>query len=1692
MSLNPLELTFEFTRSSREPFRLGEQEYLHRKEAGRFQAASLRWGEALLSDLAELGQPEPSQATVHRLGELLRAFLSQVGWEAYEARIQEALLAGRPVFLSFQFDADELYALPWEVLTLGGSGQRLAELPGLLLRYEWPGTRTVPLDPDPPKVGRILYAWSSAGGLVPSGRQGQVLRQACARGGVAFDSQRDVLANVSTRGLAAALNGSEPTAVLHLLCHGAQRGPDGLGLMLDASRPGGEPEFIDGQALAGILAPHARTLRLVVLSACQSGATGAPGNALPGVARALHQAGIQCVVASRLPLSVEGSVELTETLYGELLGAPCSLEQALGLARDRLRRTPTRLDWASLQLYARAGDGTDTRPLTLRPYRGLLAFQPEHSRFFFGREPLQEELLNRVAESHLAQRVQETRAHQRHRFQMVAGTSGSGKSSLVLAGLVAHLDKRQWDVVVTRPGEGRGHSVAKAGLRTQGKGPESGPEASAAPYDSLLTLWATLRRQWAPGEPGAIAAVSPDEVLAEARRMREARPDRWLLLVVDQFEEVFTQLPSPAERQAYVGALWALAEQESLGLVILGTLRVDYFGRCGEIALDGTGRKRLDSVVYSDEHRLFVSQLQGEQLQAVIEGPARKVGLCLDEGLVEVLVRDVGNEPGALPLLEYALDLLWEKRVGNRLTHRSYEEIGGVGGALTGAANRLLSTFSAEERRVARQLLVELVDFSDDASPHTRRRGWLAQLRPSDGKGQELFDRVLARLVGARLLVKGGGGTSASEADGWVEVAHESLIRRWGTLTEWVQADRKAAQERRELRALTDKWKAHVDAPDKGVSFLLTGYRLEAARHIQSEQGGQLAQDVLQFINESWRRAEARRKASRLRLISLVTTAVVVALLMTWLMFDAREQAHLATKAQSEAATQETIAHDLSRLTVAGSKRKTDPTTSLLFLRDVEQPASFATWISEVRHVLDAPLSQAVLTEHTDDVVWVEFSWDGKWVATGSIDGTARVWNSSDWTVSRFLDLKRPIVQVAFSPEGEWLVASTKDGKAHVLSLAGEQQTKPRPLQREETLRAVAFSPRRNWVVTTAVDGSVQLWRWPVSEESPIELNPGRDAVDQVAFNSTGTHVLMVTRKKAWVWQVEGQDKPVPVPIIGKPLRGFRGQEIISAALSADGTHMMVMTRDQPPRVLRLSDGALLWSQCGDKVTRKLTRVEFSPTDARVVLVSGELEAQVRELREDACEGHTFSGHSSDISRATFSPDGQRVLTASNDGTARVWSASDALYPSLVLKGHHIGVLWAAFSPDSTHVVTGSRDATARVWTLGKEKPFSRAVPHSGMVWATAVSPDGRYIASTSSNGMVRVLPEAEHGFSELKGHTGTVRGVAFSPDSQWLVTAGTDETVKLWSISGLKGPAGLAPNDSQQGASHVEQKAAAFSPAHGPMRVATGGSDGKVYFWTVEGSGEQARLRSETFRNPPKHGQGIRSLSFSSDGRRLITASEDKLAKVWDAVTGEEQQILVGHQDWVRSATFSPDDRFALTASQDRTARVWDLRKKKPEAVLVVHHDYPIRWAAFSPDGQHFATASFDGMVRVWSMEDMNKPKPHKPMLVLTGHEGEVTSVVYLGKEKLVTSSIDHTVRIWSGVEAESASNLREALKKEMDAATFVCLEAKAWKRYVGGEFPKSSLERSEACVKKRSVKEEPQPTLRLSAANGEQSPHP
>jgi WD40 repeat protein len=462
----PLELVVEVWRakeSAREAppsaeFLFEPQAYVRILE-GKPASGSFAWSRRLLADLDALRGDKMDRPAAEQVGAEIAELLGGLGFRDDARRMVEALAAGRRVHLTLRFAAAELGVLPWELVRLGAGPLAVAAtsakereilalplgaLPGCLVRYEWPGTRTAAPSPAPaPEGGRILFAWSAAGGAVPALHQASAIGDACREAGVAFDVARDIMPNVSLAGLRAAL-AAGPVAILHVLCHGglvaSRRGAYGL-VWNDDEEPGAR-DVIDAATLRELLAPHLGSLRLVVLCTCHGGDAGALDNRLGSVAQELHGAGVPAVVASRYPLGTDAADDLTDALYRVLLVASRSLEEAVLAARERLHLRPRRVDWASLQLLARAADGPDHRPVVLRPYRSLSAFRQADHALFFGREGEIDAVLRAL---------DRLGASGRPRFLVVSGDSGSGKSSLVQAGVVPRLPGHDGPAPVLTP-----------------------------------------------------------------------------------------------------------------------------------------------------------------------------------------------------------------------------------------------------------------------------------------------------------------------------------------------------------------------------------------------------------------------------------------------------------------------------------------------------------------------------------------------------------------------------------------------------------------------------------------------------------------------------------------------------------------------------------------------------------------------------------------------------------------------------------------------------------------------------------------------------------------------------------------------------------------------------------------------------------------------------------------------------------------------------------------------------------------------------------------------------------------------------------------------------------------------------------------------------------------------------------------
>ncbi|WP_437670486.1 nSTAND1 domain-containing NTPase [Sorangium sp. So ce131] len=849
METTSLDLTLDLARAEDTDapfaFRFTRQSYVMCREDGVFEGATFPWDDEVLRDLAALQRPRPEPLARQRFGERLRDFLAQADWGAREEEIAAALRDGRRVHLTIRSSAAELYALPWELLTLRSSGQHLGELRGCLLRYEWPGTETAGPEPgQEAEGGRIVFAWSAAGGAVPAEAHLEALRRACAEGHCAFDAARDVVPHASPAALYKALSGGgPPVSVLHILCHGGPLAPsaEAFGLAWDASEPGGAPVMVDAGALRRMLEPHLGTLRLVVLCSCYGGDAGAPGNALGSVAQALHRAGVPAVVASRYPLTTHGSVALAEVLYRELLVGSASLEEAFLAARERLGREASSDDWASLQLYARAADGPDHRPVVVRPYRGLRPFEAEHRRFFFARDQETEELVKALGAG--------------GRLVTVVAPSGAGKSSLVRAGLVpavleGALGPRPFQVRILHPGASPLRALA-AMVDSLGA-----PEEERAPRSLKPSLAGP------PAEVSGAAAQRPEGLAGVLEQRLSALPgDPRLLLVVDELEELFTRAEDRAEADAFVAALVHAASAPGDRVRVVLTLRSNFLAQYLELHPELAKAPLVPIPPMSDA-----------QLLEVTVGPAERVGLRFEEGLVDALLASLHEGAAAaahgagakLPLLEFALEALWERRAGGFITWEAWEEIGGLNGAIARRADEVLAGCADEEqRRLSRDLLTRLVHLGRDTED-TRRyasREELESLAPGRAAGAEL-----ERWVRARLL-------TASEDE--VVVAHEAVIHGWGTLQGWIAEDREALLTRQELGQATRRWEDAGRSPEE----LWRGCRLRDMVGLHRAGRVRLSTAEAAFLEAAQAAAvKVQRKRPWWRSLQLGDAAAIVAL----------------------------------------------------------------------------------------------------------------------------------------------------------------------------------------------------------------------------------------------------------------------------------------------------------------------------------------------------------------------------------------------------------------------------------------------------------------------------------------------------------------------------------------------------------------------------------------------------------------------------------------------------------------------------------------------------------------------------------------------------------------------------------------------------------------------------------------------
>jgi WD40 repeat protein len=1147
------------------------------------------------------------------------------------------------------------------------------------------------------------------------------------------------------------------------------------------------------------------------------------------------------------------------------------------------------------------------------PFKGLRAFSEADAENFFGRETLVQQLLARMAEG-----------GDLSRFLAVIGPSGSGKSSVVRAGLIPALRRgglpgsENWFVVDMLPGKHPFEELEASLLRV-----------AVNPPESLLS-------QLKDGARGLLRAV---------RRILPADDSVELVLMIDQFEEVFTLIEDETERALFLESLATAALDERSRVRVLVTLRADFTDK---------PLRYVDFGELLNRRFEFVLPLTPDEIERAVVGPVQRVGLKLEKGLVSTIIRDVGNQPGTLPLLQYALSELFEKRDSRMLTNKAYKEIGGVLGALGRSAEAIYVGMGEAGRAAARQLFLRLVTLGE-GKEDTRRRVLREEIEALQEDHQAAIRKIIDLFGKARLLSFDRDPLTRGAT---IEVAHEALLHEWTRLREWLNESRADVRIQRQLANAMQEW----NNAGQDTSFLMTGSRLEqfegwsantsiALTHAESaflyasiaERDHRELEEQARQVRElqaAHKLAETERQSvinlrSRNRVITTIgVVALVLAVMAGIFGLSSNRNAKQALNAQatSQAEAQSRATAEANALTERNTAQQQSLVSSV---RELSSEANLNLDIDPERSILLAlqavnktyAINQSVLPEAQDAL--------HRAVQASSVELTLR---GHTGVVRR----------AVFSPDGMRIATASADGTAKIWDAANGKELLTLLASSEGWVDSVAFSPDGKLLATAGDDKTARIWESATGKEL-LTLKGHLDWVSDVIFNQDGSMLASSSADGTIkVWDV----------LTGKELLTLReedGAQIISMAFSLDGSQIADVAnpnsglREGWTSIWNASTGQMLFTLRGH--TTNVESVTFSHDGARIVTTGDDSTAKIW----DAHTGNlllTLYGHTDIVYDAAFSPDDDRIATVSGDRQIKIWDAITGR-ELFSLAGHSREIRSVAFSPNGTHIVTASADQTAKVWRVTPSREFLTLVngPVIRFIEGTelAYSSDGARLATASSDRTPKVW-DATSGtlLFSLIGHTDIVTNIAYSTDGTRIATASNDGTAKIWD-----------------------------------------GEAGKELLTLIG------------------HKDWVSSVAFNSDGSRLATGSFDKTAKIWDAQTGKEVLTLAGHKDWILSVAFSPDDTRLATASADGTAIVWDVITGKE--LFTLNHASLVQQVVFSPDGTCLATASFDGTAKVW---DANTGKE---LFTLSGHSGTLFDVRFSRDGRyLATVSVDKTAKIW------------------------------------------------------------------------------
>ena len=1264
------------------------------------------------------------------------------------------------------------------------------------------------------------------------------------------------------------------------------------------------------------------------------------------------------------------------------------------------------------------------------PYKGLAPFQTGDSRFFFSRLKLVTDLTDMVKSK---------------RLLALVGLSGSGKSSVVRAGLIPNLAGRAYD------------GIDDDGLTDSSRWDYPQPLMPGA--DPVAALEAHF------GQP--IAAPADLVAALDARNTA-------VLVSVDQFEELFTLSPPGPRRMLFLDALVAAATSGVHRHVVVLTMRTEYKGAV-------TAHEAFNTLFMTACRE--VEAMQPSALRKVIEEPAQRLGVGFEPGLIEELLTRVQGEPAGLPLLGFTLLKLWEMRAGEAMKWADYETLGGTPRDIlaTSADAVYLGLELQQDRDLVQGIFTRLARIGDgfEATSSRVKRADLAVLVAQDSQGGAL-DTVLDKLATAGLIRTSPAGPMTPTTE--IEVAHEALIRNWGRLTEWVK-DRFAQQTTRKAFTLrAEKWKERGSAGEMPADLAPTGWIAERATRIPALAPGvaryqrwkQRRSDLLSGISLDEARAfpgltpveqefiAASERHTRRRQYGFVAITAGFALLAGTLWVKTVQLRDLRDQERAETRLAALIGQS-DQLIERGETALARKVLLAGLTRDAEMPAVVQAALQAAE--LNESDNKSLTAPHADAALGLSISTDGRLLMSLWRDGRARLWqrnaDNGGWDPTPLILAVpgRHIDAVALSPDGSRAISTSTDRPATTVQM--ETWTlDPQPAGRA-TGALSQFAPRmsvRQWAADPAGNGGIGF--------ASIKFAPNGERA--VFAGNDGSAIVLDLARSMWLTQL-GEDNAAKTVAIYSPngdkilvadVRGsfelfdsktFKSvlgpifvddKGITSARFTDTGARIAVGTRKGPIKVYSAVDGNELMSLPGHG--RGVSSLAFAPDST--MIASGSPDGTVRLWEHGIASGRLLrtltmappGAKPLPVTGVTFTPDGDTLGVATASDAIRLFDLNGRklkVDKKLMAADRNSTTQWRGISRDRSVVVTETRGgntakgsdpnaATLTAWDTRNRRKLVTFRADNG-VFDLAISPDGsrlaifqdiegkdsllaleildvrtnRRIAHVDVPTFLMASPESTAG-PPLPAQDFPM-ATAFTADGRSLAMAMGSGRIMTWqggnALVTLPLPAGYPHRPYADG----DREPGLVASPSGPARFAFVGTDrrtAKVH------DGITGAIIAD-IRSP----NDIEVMRFTPDGHGLFIGTDVGAGAIHDATTGARRIALQGrHDNAISFMTFNANGSMAITASIDGTARLWDAETGALRHILVSPQGSST--ASFSRNGQRVITGAPNRFATLWDVETGKK------LTTLSGplRSGEIVGWFAEDDRVVMTGSMDTTLRRW------------------------------------------------------------------------------